>query len=287
MQAVWDALSDPFAPEFMRRALVEVLLLSIPAGLLGAWVVMRRLGFFTHALGHATFPALVVAYLVGWSVFGAAFVASVALALGLGLLSRRPELRGGAAVGVLLAAALAVGAVLVSDIADPGVGANTLLFGSLLTLEPSDLALAGIVAGAALVAAPVAGRPWMAVSFDRSAARAMGLPTRLLDALLLVLLAAAVAASVSVVGSLMISGLFLVPAATARLVTRRVWTLQAAAVALAAAEGVVGLWLAYRLDAPPGASIAVLSTGVFAAVALGRAAWEPLARRRAMGLAPI
>jgi len=283
VEDLWQALSDPFAPAYMRRALGEVLLLAIPAGLLGSWVVMRRLAFFTHALGHATFPALVVAYLAGWSIFGAAFCASVVLALMLGLLSGRPELADGVAVGVMLSAAVALGAVLVSDVTDPGVGASTLLFGSLLALTPADLARGGVVAGLVLVSAAALAGPWLASAFDRSAARAAGLRVQALDVALLVLLAAAVSASVEMVGSLMVTGLFLVPAATARLVTRRLWSLQALAVFLAAAEGALGLWVAARLDGPPGACIAAVAAGVFLVVALGRAAWLPLVRGRAVG----
>src|SRR5262245_7383601 len=282
MADLWSYLADPFAPAFMQRALAEVLLLAIPAGLLGAWVVLRGLAFFAHALGHATFPALVVAYLAGWSVFGAAFVASLALALALSRLGERPELAEGVAVAVLLSAAVAVGAILVSDVTDPGVGANTLLFGSLLAVADADVARSGIVAGVTLVVALVAGRAWLAIALDRGTARAAALPVRSLDAALLVLLAAAVAVSVSIVGSLMITGLFLVPAATARLLTRRLWSLQGLAVALAAVEGVVGLWIAFRLDAPPGACIAALAAAAFVAVAAARPAWEWGIGRRAL-----
>jgi len=282
MSDLWSLLTDPFAPAFMQRALVEVLLLAIPAGMLGAWVVLRGLAFFAHALGHATFPALVIAYLAGWSVFGAAFVASLALALALSRLGERPELAEGVAVAVLLSAAVALGAVLVSDVSDPGVGANTLLFGSLLAVADADVARSAIVAAAALVVALVAGRAWLGIAFDRGTARAARLPVRSLDAALLVLLAAAVAVSVSIVGSLMITGLFLVPAATARLVTRRVWTLQALAVALAAAEGAAGLWIAFRLDAPPGACIATLAAAAFVVVAAARPAWEWGTAQRAL-----
>ncbi len=280
MSDLWSLVADPFSADFMRRALIEVLLLAVPAGLLGTWVVLRGLAFFTHALGHATFPALVVAYLAGWSVFGAAFVASLALALGLSRLGERPELAEGVAVAIVLSAAVALGAVLVSDISDPGVGANSLLFGSLLAVADADVTRSAIVAAAAIVATLAAGRAWLTVAFDRGAARASALPVRSLDALLLVLLAAAVAVAVSVVGSLMVSGLFLVPAATARLMTRRLWTLQVLAVALAAAEGAAGLWIAYRVNAPPGACIAAVAAGAFVLVAAARPVWEALTAGR-------
>jgi ABC-type Mn2+/Zn2+ transport system permease subunit len=270
----------------MQRALLEVLLLSIPAGLLGAWVVTRRLAFLTHALGHATFPALVIAVIAGWSLFGAALVASVLLALGLSWLSERPELADGVAVAVVLSAALALGSVLVSDVVAAGVRTNALLFGSLLTVDNADLARGAVVAVLALAATAALGRRWAFVAFDRDVARAAGLRVRTLDAMLMLLLAASVAVAVSVVGSLMVSALFLIPSATARLVARRVPALLVGGVILAAADGVAGLWIAFRLDAPPGACIGVVSAGVFAVVA-GAQALVALARReRLLGALP-
>jgi ABC-type Mn2+/Zn2+ transport system permease subunit len=176
--------------------------------------------------------------------------------------------------------------VLVSDVVAAGVRTNALLFGSLLTVDNSDLARGSVVAVLTLAATAALGRRWAFVAFDRDVARAAGLRVRTLDAMLMLLLAAAVAVAVSVVGSLMVSALFLIPSATARLVVRRVPALLVAGVVLAAADGVAGLWIAFRLDAPPGASIGVVSAGVFAVVA-GAQAIVVLARReRLLGALP-
>src|SRR5262249_27623425 len=181
---------------------------------------------------------------------GASTATAVMLAVALVLLSRRSELAEGAVVGVALAFLLALGAILVSDVRDPGVGTEGLLFGSLLALEPSDLVRGGAVAALVALAAAAAGRGWLAIGFDAPSARAAGWPIAFLDALLAALLGLAVGISVTLVGSLMAAGLFVIPAATARLVTRRLPSLQAAGVAFAAVDGVVGLWLAGRLDLP-------------------------------------
>lgn len=267
---VLDTLIDPFRAVFMQRALIEVLLLAIPAGLLGTWVVTRRLAFVTHAVGHATFPALVVAVIAGWSLFTTSLVAAVALGLGLAWLAQRSELAGGAGVGIVLAAALAVGAVLVSDVADPGVRANTLLFGSLLAIGWDVVARTAVVALLAIAATVLIGRDLAAVTFHRELASAEGRASRMLDAALMVLIAATVASALAATGSLLAASLLLVPAATARLVTTRVPTLQLTGIAVAAFDGVAGLWFAYRLDAPPGAGIAAVAAGVFVAVAAAR-----------------
>jgi manganese/iron transport system permease protein len=263
MGALWHWLTGPLDSPPMRRALIEALILSVPAGMLGAWVVLRRLAFTSHAVGNATFPAVVIAYLAGWSVSGASTAAAVALAVALVLLSRRSELAEGAVVAVALAFLLALGAVLVSDVRDPGVGTEGLLFGSLLALDPSDLARGAAVAAVVALCGAAAGRGWLAIGFDPASARAAGWPILRLDALLAALLGLAVGVSVTLVGSLMAAGLFVIPAATARLVTRRLPPLQAAGVGFAVLDGVIGLWLSGRLDLPAGAAIVATGAGLF------------------------
>jgi manganese/iron transport system permease protein len=274
-------LTDPLSAPFMQRAVLAVLLLAVAGGLLGTWIVLRRLAFFTHAVGSATFPGLVVAG--PWGV--AAPLAALGAALGFaGLLSRltRDRVTGpDAATGLLLAGALAFGSVLASDVYPAGAGVDRLLFGTLLGLSDRDLWLAGAAAAAALAATAALARTWLATGFDPAAAAALGVRAARGDWLLLALLAATVVAALPAVGSLLVATLLVVPAATARLLTGSVARMLAAAVALAATEGVAGLLLAYHLDLPPGPAIAVTGGAVFALAALGQAA----ARRRPAGVA--
>src|SRR5439155_22842991 len=116
------------------------------------------------------------------------------------------------------------------------------------------------------------GRRWLAVGFDRENARAAGIRSGLLDALLLALVAVAVTAALSAVGALLVAALFVVPAATTRLWLRRLASWQLVTVALVLVEGVVGLWLSVELNVPPGAAIAIFAGGVFAVAAAARAA---------------
>ena len=259
-------LTDPFAPAFMQRALLELGLLSVAAGALGAFVVLRRLAFATHALGVGAFPGAVVAYGIGVSAFAGGLVSSLLLAFGLALLGRRRDLDTAAATGLLLAGALALGSLLVSDVFSQDARVDTLLFGSLLGVTDADVWRSAAVVGGAAVAALALGRGWLLVAFDRESAPVFGFRPALLDLALTGVLAATAVATVDAVGSLLVSALFVVPAATARLVARRVPALVAGAGALALAESVVGLWLAYRLDAPPGATVAICAAVTFASV---------------------
>ena len=250
-------------PEFLLRALVEVVLLGVAGGLLGTWVVLRRLAFFTHAAGSATFPGLVVAGPWGLPAQAAALGAGLLYAGGLERLVRRRGAAPDAATGLLLVAMLALGTILASDVYPQAGGADRLLFGTLLGVDDGDLLLSGAVAVLAVAATAAAGRTWLATGFEPSGAPGLGVRPALGDALLLGCLAVAVVAALPAVGALLVGTLLVVPAATARLLARSVGTLRALAVTFAVGEGAGGLLLAYEADLPPGPVIAALGGAGF------------------------
>jgi len=272
-------LTDPLSAPFMQRALLTALALSIAGGLLGVWIVLRRLAFFAHAVGSATFPGLVVAGPWGIAPQLAALVAGLGFAGLLTRVTRSGATSSDAATGLLLAGALALGSVLASDVYRSGAGVDRLLFGTLLGLGDADVWLALAVALVAVAATAALARTWLATGFDPAAARALGVPAGRGDWLLLALLAATVVAVLPAVGALLVSTLLVVPAATARLLTSSLGSLLATSVALAAAESVTGLLLAYHLDLPPGPAIALVGGAVFALAAMAAAApWRRGAR---------
>src|ERR687890_1683541 len=147
---------------FLREALAELVLLGVAGGLLSAWIVLRRLAFFTHAVGSATFPGLVVADASGFSPL----LAGIAVALGYaggveraGRAGREP----GEATALLLVAALAGGVVLASDGFESGAAVDRLLFGTLLGLGPADLAVSRAVAAPATAPGILLRRPGSAI----------------------------------------------------------------------------------------------------------------------------
>jgi manganese/iron transport system permease protein len=258
---------------FLRTATLEVLLLAVAGGLLGAWIVLRRIAFFAHAVGGATFPGLVVADATGVRPIVAALAVALAYAGGVHRAGTRAGGRAAdAATGLLLVAALAIGVILASDVFESGARVDRLLFGTLLGLDPGDLVAAAAAAALASGATLLLGPAWLASGFDREGARTLGAPVNAADALLLVLVAVAVVTALPAVGALLTTALFIVPAATARLVARSVPELLIGSVVLAAAEGVVGVYIALWADAPPGPAIAVLGALLYALTAVAREA---------------
>jgi len=262
---------EPFQLPFVQRGLIEILILAVPAGLLGSWIVLRGLAFFSHAVGTAAFPGLVLADGLGFAAPLGAFGAAVVFSLGASLLSSRDEQGRDSAVAIVLVGCLAAGVILASDVFGSGANVETLLFGSLLLVDSGDITLAAVAAGATVVASLLLGHRWLAVGFDPGAAGLQRTGGRVLDLALLGLIALATTAALSVVGALLVAALFVVPALTVRLFAERMRTWQLGSIALVAVEGTVGLWLSVKTDAPPGATIAVVSGAVFALSAGARA----------------
>ena len=244
------------------EAIAELCLLAVMAGTLGTWIVLRRLAFLAHAAGTATFPGLVVAAPWGLAPQVAALGAAGAFAALLTGVVRRRHLDPGAATGVLLVGALALGVVLASDVYEAGAGVDALLLGSLLAVDATDLALTAGAVALVLGLDAVLRRSWARGTFEPEAAAPRG------DVALFAAIALAAVVAVDAVGALLAGVVLVVPAATARLLTDDLRELRRAATVLALAEGTAALWLAERIDVAPGPLVALIGGIVFAAAAV-------------------
>ena len=257
---------------FVQDALWVLLPLALAAGVLGTWIILRGLAFYSHAVGTAAFPGLVLADGLGFAAPLGALGAAGVLAAGVWLVTRGRLTSPDSATAVVLAGCLAGGVILASDVFGSGSNIETLLFGSLLVVDGVDIALAAGVAALTLGLTLGFGPRWLARGFDPAQAPRDG---RALDALLLAAVAVTAIAALSVVGALLATALLVVPAATTRLWFDRLLPWQIATVALTAAEGVGGVLLAVETNAPPGATIAVLAGAAFVLSAALKVATRP------------
>ncbi|MGC1813016.1 MAG: metal ABC transporter permease, partial [Solirubrobacterales bacterium] len=206
---------EPFQLPFVQRGLVEVLILSVGAGVLGTWIVLRGLAFFSHAVGTATFPGLVLADGIGFSAPLGAFGVAVAFTASVWGLARRRGTAYDSLTALVLVGCLAAGVILASDVYHSGSNVEQLLFGSLLLVSGADIRLAIVAAAAIAIGNLVFGRRWLATGFDE-----VGGPTAAggwLEVVLLGLIALATTAALSVIGALLVAAIFVAPAATVRL----------------------------------------------------------------------
>src|SRR3954451_5542971 len=141
-----------FEVSFVQRGLVEMLILSVGTGVLGTWILLRGLAFYSHAVGVAAFPGLVLASGLGFAPPLGAFGMAVLFAGGLERLARSRRSGYDSLTALVLVGALVMGVILASDIFHSGSNINMLLFGSLLAVGPRDSVLAAVSSGLTLIA---------------------------------------------------------------------------------------------------------------------------------------
>jgi ABC-type Mn2+/Zn2+ transport system permease subunit len=248
-------VTQPLSDGFMQRALLEVALIGIAAGGLGCWIVFYGLSYASESLTHSMFPGLVIAALLGVPLLAGGAVGIVVAALAIALAARAPGVEREVAVAVVVTTLFGAGALLALSPASPP-GIQTLLFGDILATSDSNLLLAAVLAAAIVVSLRFLHGRLLAVGFDRSAARSLGASPGLADAALLVLIAAAILVAVQGLGNLLVVAVLVGPAATARLLTRRMAPMMICAAAIAIATGVAGLYVSYYAGTAAGASIA-------------------------------
>jgi ABC-type Mn2+/Zn2+ transport system permease subunit len=252
---VIDFFGDPLGQELIRRALLEVVLISLVGGALGCWIVFYGVSYAAESLSHAMFPGLVIAALAGAPIVLGGAPALGLAALAIALVGRVRGVGRDTAVAVIVTGLFGLGALLALS-ADTPPGVQGLLFGDILAPSDSDLILAAALATAVLVA--LRGVHWqlLTVAFDRSTSSILGVSPTLADAAVLGLLAAAALVTVQGLGTLLAVAMLVGPAATARTFTRRVPTMMLASTLLGLAAGVGGIYISFHAGLAAGASIA-------------------------------
>lgn len=250
--------------EFFRNALMAGVLASVLCGVVGTFVVLKRMVAISGGVAHAAFGGLGAAYWAGLDPRLGAVAVAAASAVGLGIVDGRRARGQDAAIGVLWAVGMAVGLVFVH--LTPGYAPNLLgfLFGNILMVSPTDLWIAAGADVAVLLLFALFGKEMVAVAFDEECARLQGVPVRLFSILLLLLVALSVVVLLQLVGIVLVIALLTIPPLVAQRLARSL----AATVAMSIAVGLVltvgGLLISYRLDLPSGPTMVLLG-----AVALG------------------
>ena len=218
---VIDYLTDPLQYEFMQRALIEVILMGAVTGAIGAYIVLRGLSFIGDALSHAIFPGIVIAFLLGQSIFFGALIFGVLTSIAIAVVATNRRVKEDSAIGVLFAGTFALGHradQLVEELhARPGV---VPVRQRARRDDERHLAL-GDRRAIVIVLIVLFYRELLITSFDRAAAQAMGLPVFWLDLLLLVMISLTIVVSLRAVGNILVVAMLVTPAATARLLTDR------------------------------------------------------------------
>ncbi|MBT1632524.1 MULTISPECIES: zinc ABC transporter permease AztB [Curtobacterium] len=254
-------LTDPFSVDFMVRALVGGSLAAVLCAVVGTWVLVRGMAFLGEALSHGMLPGVAIATLTGIPpVLGAAVSAGV-MVLGVGALRRRARLSYDTSIGLLFVGMLAIGVIIVSSSRSFATDVTAILFGDVLAVTRADVGGLAIAAAVALAVAVAFHRPFTALAFDTRKATTLGLHPRLAEVVLIGLVTLAVVASYRAVGTLLVVGLLLAPAAAARAWTRHVASTMLLGAGIGAAAVLVGLLVSWHAGTAAGASIAAVAVG--------------------------
>ncbi|MDQ4070122.1 MAG: metal ABC transporter permease [Actinomycetota bacterium] len=258
-----NGLTQSFGSPFFQRALVEVVLVGVVAGVVGVHVVLRRLPFFVVAISHATFPGVVLASVLGMSLFvgGSAFGLVVVVAVV--ALGASRVLDDATVVGVVLAGSFALGVLVMSARRSPSRDLSEFLVGSVLTVTRADLVTTAVVGVLLLAALAALHKELVLGAFDPHGAAAAGYRTPLLDLCLLSIVTVALVTAIPAVGTLLAVALLTVPALAARLWVDRVVATMVVAALIGAASGVAGLCLSAVFGMAAGGAIALSASGAF------------------------
>jgi ABC-type Mn2+/Zn2+ transport system permease subunit len=258
-------LVDPFANnEFMRLALFGGILVACTCAIAGTFVVLRGLAFVGDALAHGVLPGIATAMLLGFSgILGAAIGAAVMMG-GVSIVTRKFRLSGDTAIGLLFVGMLALGVVITSRSTSFVGDLARILFGELLGITTTDLAwqFAALVIVGAI--AFVSRRPFLLLSVDDGLARTSGFSARLFHNVMLTMVAITVIASFQTVGTLLVLGMLIAPAATGSLFARRIESMMLIAALVGSLSTYIGLLISYHYDLAAGASIVLTAVVIFA-----------------------
>lgn len=264
--------------EFFQNALIASLIASMTCGIIGSYVVVKRLAALSGGLAHAAFGGIGLGYLLGFDPVAGAVAFTTGIGLLMGVIREKMDEHMDTLIGAVWAGGMAAGILFIA--LSPGYAPELFgfLFGNILLIPTGDLVLMGVLAAIILVVVLALFAKLQAVTFDEEYARVMNLPVTALFLLLMFLISFTVVVLIRVVGMILVIALLTLPAAIAREYAHRLPVMMVFATAFAALFTIGGLFLSYYLDVPSGATIILLAVLGYC-VMLAARGWKRIARK--------
>ena len=251
-----EFFSDLIQYGYLSNALAACVLSGITCGVIGTYVVCRRMVFLAGGITHASFGGLGIAFYLGINPILGAMVFAVLSALGIEWANDRGRIREDSAIGIIWSVGIAIGVLFMS--LRPGYTSGDLsnfLFGSIVTVTRTDVQALAVLTLVVTVGTLLWLRPVMYVAFDRDFARSRGIPTRVISYLMAALVAVTIVLSIRIMGIVLLISLVTMPVVIVNSLSRSYRTIAFAAPLVAVAGNVAGLVVSYNFEAPPGATI--------------------------------
>jgi manganese/iron transport system permease protein len=258
-----EFLLEPLTYQFMQRGLAASVIVGVLCAVMGTYVVLRGMAFLGDAMAHAILPGVAIAYIFQGNLLIGAGIAAIIVALSIGFFSKEGTVKEDTAIGILFAAALALGVALISTIQTYAVDLSHILFGNVLGVSVSDLWLIAILSFLILLAVAIFYKQFLVISFDPVLAATLRLPAELLRNLMLILLSLTVVVSLQTVGVSLAAAMLVTPAATAYLITKRLLPMMLVSALIGGLSSIIGLYISYYFNIVSGSAIVLTATFLF------------------------
>jgi manganese/iron transport system permease protein/iron/zinc/copper transport system permease protein len=252
-------LTEPYEFAFFRNGIVVATIAGALCGVLGVFVVLRGLSYIGHGLSHAVFGGAAASAVLGINYFVGAGLWGVISGVLIGRISRRRIIGADAAIGVVTTASFAVGLALLNRYGQAKRSIEAVLFGSVLGVKTADIVAVALVTVAVIAIVVVLYRKMLYATFDPDVARVSSVKVEWIELLLMVMLSLTIIVTMRVIGTLLISALLVIPAATSRMMTSSFAKMLWISPLLGAFAGFIGMNVAYHLDLAASASIILVS----------------------------
>lgn len=265
---IFDFLIEPFQYEFIHRALIASIITGISCGLIGAFIMLRRMSLLGDALAHAVLPGVVIGFMIAGkgqvAIFIGAVISGFITVVLISYINRNSKIKEDTSIGVIFTGAFALGILLVSQLKQVHIDLSSYLFGDVLGVSTDDIILSSIIMFAIIISVILFYKQLLITSFDPTLAMSIGISTAAVHYFLMSLLSMTIVTSLQSVGIVLLVAMLITPPATAYLLTDRMKPLLFLSAGLGTLSGVTGLFLSYYFNFSSGASMVLVSVTFFA-----------------------
>ena len=254
---------EPLQYEFFVRGMIAATVVGGLCGLIGVYIVLRRMSYIGHGLSHAVFGGAVVSYVMSFNFFVGASIWGFLSALLITITTRKRQIGADAAIGIITTASFALGIALISRYKTFTRSFDAALFGNILGVSDGDLLAIIVVTAATAVIVFMGYKLFLFTTFDQEVARIYGVPTGWVDTMFSLVLAATIVVSMQVLGVTLIAAAIVIPPVVARLLTDSFRKMLVMSTGLGAFCGLAGIYLSYYIDVSSGASVVLFAALLF------------------------
>ncbi|MEW9673216.1 metal ABC transporter permease [Ammoniphilus sp. 3BR4] len=248
--------------DFLQKALMTSIMVGIICGVIGCFIILRGMALMGDAISHAVLPGVAISYVLGINFFVGAVFTGVLTAIGIGFVSQNSRIKNDIAIGIMFTAAFALGIVLITFMKS-STDLYHILFGNVLAVRPSDMWITLGIGVFVLTTIYLFYKELLITSFDSTMSAAYGLPNKWIHYFLMTLLTMVTVASLQTVGIVLVVAMLITPAATAYLLTDRLWIMLYLAAGFGIVSSVIGLYFSFTYNLPSGATIVLIATFMF------------------------